>query len=310
MIKKIFFCWVILGMALPSYASSLNKIVAIVNGDVITQQELDKRKEIINQQQAKNNLPEVKTEQVLDSMIFALLQLQLAQRNGMQIDDAELDNIIAGIAKSNHMTIEQFKNAVQEHEGLSFKEYRDQFREQVLINRVQHRFLGRELAVNEEDINKVLRNPPKASGSPAQYHVADILIEMPDQASAKQVKEANNIATKVIKKLKQGIKIEQIEQEYGSQVHNNDLDWRRADELPALFAKEVTKMHKGQVIGPLKAPNGLHLIRLLDVQSVQSQPEKLTKEQAQEIAFRQKLAKRLKPWLEELRAAAYVKIIK
>jgi peptidyl-prolyl cis-trans isomerase SurA len=319
MTKKIFFCLLILlGMVFPVYAKAkaqgavaadLDKIVAIVNGDVITQRELDKKEAMISKQQPMTNDKVKFKAQVLDSMIYALLQLQLAQRNGIQVDGLALDNIISNIAKSNHITVDQLREAVQKHEGLSFKEYREQLREQVTITQVQQRFLGKEIVVNDQDIQKVLRNPPKTESAPAQYHVIDVLIETADNSSADQIEAANNIAKQVVMKLKQGVALAQIEQEYNL-VHSNDLGWRKIDELPTLFVKEITKMRAGQIIGPLKAPNGLHLIRLLEVHGAQPQSAKLTKEQAQELAFRQKLEEKLKPWLKELREAAYVKVVK
>ncbi|CAL7960793.1 peptidyl-prolyl cis-trans isomerase SurA [Gammaproteobacteria bacterium] len=321
MIKKYFFCLLVFLMfSLPtSYAvAHLDKIVAVVNGDVITQSELDKRITLISRQLAGNDAAAAALKasalrkQALDSLIDSLLQMQLAQRVGMQISNAEIDNVISNIAKNNHLTVEQLQKSLQEHEGLSVKEYREQIREQLLIGRVQQQYLGKDIIVSDKEVEKALLNPPKISNAPSQYHVADILIVLPENASLGQIKVATDIATKMAVKLKQGADIERTVKEYSTaeqQVQNTDLGVRKIDELPALFAKEVAKMQVGQLTDPIKAPNGLHLLKLLEAQGMQAQVAKFTKERAQEFVFHQKLEERLKPWLKELHEAAYVKII-
>ena len=323
MIKKYFFSALLFwAFSFPSYASitttaHLDKIVAIVNGDVITQSELNKRMTMLSHQMAGVNSttpkPSALRKLALDSLIDTLLQVQLAGRGGIQISDTEIDNVISNIAKNNHLTVEQLKQTLQEHEGLNFKEYREQLRDQILIGRVQQQALGRDVAVSEQEIQKVLRNPPKINNNaPAQYHVADILIALPDNASPDQIKAATATAHKVSTKLKQETDIEKVIKEFDTpkqQVQSTDLGVRKIDELPPLFAQEIAKMQVGQSTAPIKAPNGLHVLKLLEAQGAPPQNLKFTKERAQEFVFQQKLEKKLKPWLKELRDAAYVKII-
>jgi len=334
MIKKYFFGLLIfLVFSLPSYAKTvapktqkaskapktaaahLDKIVAIVNGDVITQSELNKRMTLISHQLAGNNPTTFKAsalrKQALDSLIDSLLQMQLAQRIGMQINDAEIDSVISNIAKNNHLSVEQLQKSLQEHEGLSIKEYQEQIREQLLIGRVQQQSLGKDIVVSDKEVKKALHNPPKINNIPAQYHVTDILVALPDNASPSQIKAVTVVATKIAAKLKQGADIERTVKEYNTteqRVQNTDLGVRKTDELPTLFAKEVANMQIGQITDPIKAPNGLHLLKLLEAQG-QPPAIKFTEERAREFVFHQKLEELLKPWLKELREAAYVKIV-
>lgn len=322
MIKKYFFNALLFCVfSFPNYARAakhLDKIIAIVNGDVITQSELNKRMTMLSHHLTGINSnapkPSALRKQALDSLIDTLLQVQFAERGGMQISGTEIDNVISNIAKNNHLTVEQLKQTLQEHEGLSFKEYREQLRDQILVGRVQQQALGRDIAVSEQEIQQVLRNPPKINNNaPAQYHVADILIALSDNVSPDQIKAATAIADKMSTKLKQGADIEKTVKEFDTpeqQVQNTDLGVRKIDELPALFAQEVAKMQVGQITAPIKAPNGLHLLKLLEAQgATPPQNLKFTKERAQEFLFQQKLEKKLKPWLKELRDAAYVRIL-
>ena len=299
----IFFIFLLSRYAVAAYSQQqLDKIAAVVNGDVITQSELDKRVALFSRQSPGSKVYMLR-KQVLDSLIDSLLQMQLAQNIGIQVANIEIDHAISDIAKNNQLTVEQLQKSLQEHEGIDIKEYREQIREQLLIARVQQQSLGKDIVVNDKEVEKVLRNPPKTSAVSAQYHVADVLIVLPDNASSSQVNAASDVVSQVIVKLKQGISIEQTEQ-----VQSIDLGVRKIDELPALFAKEVAKMQVGQVIGPIRAPNGLHLLKLLETQG-QQQEVKFTKERAREFVFHQKLEEKLKVLLKELRAKAYIKII-
>ncbi|HBS51563.1 MAG TPA: hypothetical protein DEA62_01025 [Coxiellaceae bacterium] len=302
----------------PSYvgavSADLDKIVAVVNSDVITQSELDKKTVMIKKQLSNAKTP-VLRQQVLDSIINNLLQLQLAKRSGMQVSDVELDGIIANIAKSNGLTVSQLKQSVQEREGISINDFRNQIREQVLISRVQQQSLGRDIVVSDKEVATVLHNPPKVDNTQAQYHVVDILFETSDDTSKDKLEKITKVAKQAATKLQRGISVDKVVKEsqgnFDAQIiQNNDLGWRKINELPTLFAKEITKMNINQVVGPLQAPNGVHLLKLLGMNSSSSQSTKITAEQAREIIYQRKLVEKIKPWLEGLRKAAYVKIIK
>lgn len=312
MIKKYFFCLLILlTFLLTSSAQSatierLNKIVAIVNSDVITQNELDKRIILINHQSQASNSAALR-KQALDSLIDSLLQMQFAKSIGITISEAEIDNAISDIAKKNNLTVEQLKKSLLEYEGLNFREYREQIREQILLGRVEQQVLGKDIVVSEQEVQDVMRHPPKSTHNNivAQYHVSDVLIELLN-------KDSSDIAMKIATKLKQGADIEKTIQEYninGQHITNQDLGIRKINELPTLFAKKIIGMQIGQTVGPIQAPNGLHVLKLLEAQGIQPKEAQFTKDRAQEFVFRQKLEKQLKPWLKELREAAYIKVI-
>ena len=312
MIKQIFYSLLVAAtLSAPSHAlqtkkttaSNLNKIVAIVNSDIITQNELEQRMAMLRRILPANS-PTLR-QQALDNLIDNSLQLQLAQRNGIQVSNAELNSIIANIAHKNQVTVATMKKTLQEQEGISFAEYREQLREQILINKVVQQFLGKDITISNQEVQKILKNPPKQPGATTKYHVADILIALPEDTTPTQLQAIKVIANKMAQKLKLGADIEKLIAENSKyNISNNDLGWRTSSELPELFAKEITKMRIKQTIGPLTAPNGLHFIQLL---GKQENTIKFTKEQAQEFLWQQKLSKRITPWLQELRAAAYIK---
>jgi peptidyl-prolyl cis-trans isomerase SurA len=293
-----------------------DKIIAVVNGDVITQSELNNKIAMFNRMAAQDkNMQNKNIRQLaLDSIIDSLLQLQAAQRIGLKVPDAELDDIVANVAKKNNLSVEQLKQALQEKEGINFKEYQRQIREQILINRAERAILGKDIAITDQEIAEILRNPPKmpANSMPtASYHVADILFELPDGVSAEKLKKTIAIAKKFAAQLKPNKDINALIQEYnmkGYDIKNVDLEWRKINELPNIFANVVVGMQRGQVSSPLIAPNGIHLLRLLEKQGDQVQQVKFSKDQAQEFLYQQKIQAKLKDWLKELRAKAYIKI--
>lgn len=323
---KIIFGVIILGLSLftnyvaQATSNPLDKIVVVVNSDVITQSELNKKMTRIKQRSSGDNAHVLSDsalrQKAIDELIDASLQLQLARRNGIQITDSDLNSVIANIAKSNNMTIEKLKEILPQQEGMTFMEFRNQLREQGLISRVQQRFLGGEVmaSITDKEVDAVLRNPPKLDNIPAQYHVVDVSFAIADGASKDQVDAVANAAKQMLVELRQGGDIEDAIKE--SQINfkeqiikSEDLGWRKIDDLPALFAKEVAAMKINQVVGPIKAPNGLHILKLLAIHGSPSVSGKLTRAQAGDIVFQRKLNDKLKPWLRELRETAYIKIM-
>lgn len=298
-------------------AAELDTIAAVVNTDVITKSELNKKVNTLKRQMANSSetIPNDSKlrQQVLDNIINSSIQLQLARHNNMQISNKELTQIITGIAKNNNMTLAEFKKVLLEKEGVNFKDFSEQIREQVLISRLQQQILGKGITVTDKEIEKVLSNPPKIPTMPVQYHVIDILLETPDDVSDKQLDKIKKTANQMLAKLKKGAVVDKVISDGeknldGQVIQQNDLGWRKKDELPELFAEEVVKLKVNQIAGPISAPNGLHLLILTGMNGNQMQAEKLTKEQAQEIVYREKLEQKLKPWLEDERSKAYIKI--
>ncbi len=294
----------------------LNKIVAVVNKDVITQHELDRRLALMKRQMASDNALEGMVslrQRTLDDLIDISLQLQLAKRTGIQITDKELNVVIANIAKSHNITLEKLKEVLPEQEGMSFTEFRNQLREQGIMAKLQQRELGRELSVDDKDIKAVLLNPPKIANTPPLYHVVDILFEV-EEGAQDRVDAVKNVAKKTLAVLQSNSDIEAVIKESQNSLKENikseDLGWRKINELPELFAQEVAKMKENQTVGPIQAPNGIHLLKLLAIRGSSVAAMKITKDQAADIAYRRKLADKLTPWLKELRETAYIKIIK
>jgi peptidyl-prolyl cis-trans isomerase SurA len=284
--------------------TKIDKIIAVVNSEIITQSEIDKKVKTLKLQFAASGIAAPSDEelhqQVLDKVIDDSLELQLAKRNNITIEDADVDQAIKMILKANKLDMSQLHEALAK-DGMTMAQLREQLREQIVIQKVQQQAFGKEVAVDESEIQSILRNPPKRPSAIDEYHVIDYLVPIPDKASPAQLQAAKDTAVQVADKITNKQKID------SKTVTTNDLGFRTLPALPSIFATSLMKMSAGSVSEPLEAPNGYHVLRLVAVKE-HAGNTKLTREQAQEIAYRQKVGERLNAWLKELRAGAYIKV--
>ncbi|MEJ2651338.1 MAG: SurA N-terminal domain-containing protein [Gammaproteobacteria bacterium] len=165
----------------------VDKIVAVVNDDVITSTELANRLHSIKEQLKNQSAPippdaDLKR-QVLDRMILASLQLQLADKNGIRVDDETLNRTIERIAQDNKLTLPQFRS-VLEREGYDFATFREDIRREITISRVQQRQVNDRITVTDQEIDNFLAAQRAHGNTGAEYHLAHILIAVPDAALA------------------------------------------------------------------------------------------------------------------------------
>jgi peptidyl-prolyl cis-trans isomerase SurA len=309
----IYFISCLLGCHLAVIAcAAVDKIVVTVDNTPIMQSELNKKIAMLRSR--GNNMDSGKLRQlVLDELIDTTLLLNLAHRRGITIGEKQLDMMIANIAKSNGITVAQLKDEVKNREHISFEEFRRQLRIQTLINEVQHQALGQEISISDQDIAAVLKSSNKMTEADTQYQLTDIIFTLPENISQTRLAAVNNLAKELAKKLQNKADIESSMEETRKKLQfgealviGKDMGWRRIVDLPEIFVQEVVKLQKiGQVIGPINAPNGLHLLRLNDLNSGARQ---LTKEQAANIAYAKKMTEKTAPFIKELRSKAYIKI--
>jgi len=249
----------------------LNRIAAIVNDQVITQTQLDNQVASIKKQMQQANIPvpnqRVLQRQVLDRMIDDAVQLQIAEKSNITISQAEMSNTIQNLAKQNNMSLQQFYSSV-EASGLTIKEFRDQMRRQLTIQKLQAQQISPRVSISEQEVNDVLHSM-HAKVMP-DYHVANILVALPATPSPSQIDQAKQKADAIMLRLNKGEKFEKVAAEASSgttALQGGDLGWRKLAELPTVFAKKVVTMQTGQIAGPIQTPNGFHIIKLLGIKN-------------------------------------------
>lgn len=246
----------------------LDKVVAIVNSDVITQGELNTQLTVVQAQLRASQVPLPSDQelqaQVLNHMIDEKIQLQTAERAGVEVDDEMLDQSIERVAARNQMTMAQFQQAL-EAEGLNYKNYREQIRKQITVDRILQREVKSRIEVTPQEVDKYLNSVAYAKQNIDEYHLSDILIALPEIPSSAQITAANQKAEAIISELKQGKSFAKLAaaQSAGSEaLQGGDLGWRRIEEIPTVFASQITTIKTGEIIGPIRAANGIHILML------------------------------------------------
>lgn len=309
--KKVLLCMVFSLMSFAVLAQSagqaqpLDKIVAVINSDVVTNSELQKQINIIKQQAQSANapLPDDATirKQVLDQLINQKLLMILAKRNKLEIDDQQLNSALSNIAARNNITLAQLP-AVVAKQGISYADFREQIRSQMMVQQVEQHALGASLVVTDQEVKNYLKQHPNSNAS---YDVQDILIPLNSSPSAQDIATAQKKATDLMQQLN-AAGADQSKILSAQNIEAADLGWRNLNDLPTIFAGRVATMKTGEVAGPVRAPNGFHILKLAGVKST-GQP--LTVNQVRQILFQGKAQAAIPPWLKQLRATAYVKIM-
>lgn len=274
LVKRIFFFILlscILAITTAQAIEPLDRIVAIVNNNVITQQQLAEQIEVTRQQLQAQNQPLPNTarlrQQVLNQMIDDELQQQLASNSGLKIDDAGLNKVIMDIAQRNGLTLEQLREKLQE-ENIPYTKYRQQIRKQLLINRLQQDAVAAKIIVSEQEITDMLAHMPKLPEQKPTYHVEDLLLAFPNNVSATEIAQLKQTALALLQQAKNGSSFQQLIAQASNaklSLSGGDLGWRTLNELPDLFQTAVAKLKVGEIAGPIQAANGFHLLRLIEL---------------------------------------------
>lgn len=269
----------LLGSSAHAQLQQLDRVVAIVDNDVIMQSQLDSRVRDIKQDIAKRGggqqLPpeDVLRKQVLERLILDDLQLQIGERSGIRVTDEELNEAIANIAQNNRMSDAQFRAALA-HDGTSYEEFRRRIREQIIISRVrQHRVADR-IQVSEQEVKNFLNSDLGKAQLSEEYHLANITIPVPQSANSQQIQQAYAQAMDTYQQLKNGAdfgKMAIARSASDNALEGGDMGWRQAAQLPPPFDRLLASMSAGDVTQPVRAPGGFILIKLVETRGHSSE---------------------------------------
>ncbi|MCP5420612.1 MAG: peptidylprolyl isomerase [Gammaproteobacteria bacterium] len=262
----------VFGPGSEASGQQLDTIVAVVDDDVITRSELDSAMASVTAQLRQRGTPapprDVLQKQILERLILGQLQVRAAERNGVVVDDQTLNATIEGLAQRNHLTLSQMRAAL-ERDGISYPQFREDIRNELLANRLRQRVVDSQINISEQEVDDQLNvSGPKPQGGGAQeYHIAQILIGVPDGATPDQIDAARQRIEQVREKLNHGADFasEAAAVSDGRQaLEGGDLGWRTPEQLPTLFADVVPRLKPGQVSEPIRSPSGFHLVKVLE----------------------------------------------
>lgn len=276
--KKInFFAAIALLVLLNSltvYAEVLDRIIAIVEDEVILESELNEEvHNIVRNLQANKVMippPFVLRKQVLERMVIDKLQKQFALRSGIRVSDAMLQGSMTDIARRNNLSLAQFR-AELEKQGMNFKDFQNNIRNEIIINQLRAREVSSRIKVTDREISHYLETQGEIGKNNVQYHLGHILIPIAEGASSSTIQKAKEIASKVVTDLQEGADFEHtaLSVSAGSQaLKGGDLGWRTIGEIPTLFVDYVSKMKEGDVADLIRSPSGFHIIKMLGLKGV------------------------------------------
>ena len=252
-------------------AETLNRVVAVVNDDVILESELSSRETMIvdqlRQQQAQLPSRPSLRKQVLDRLVLENLQLQLAERSGIRVDDETLNSNLRNLAKQNGMTLTEFRE-VLEKDGFDYAAFREEFRDQIIMNRVRQEMVDKRVQVTEQEVDQLLASAASFNDQDREYRLAHILVSVPEAASPEQVQAARKRAEDILSRLSAGADFEQIaiaESDGQQALSGGDLGWRKTGQLPSFFTNVVGQLERGQVSELIRSPSGFHIVKIMDI---------------------------------------------
>jgi len=249
----------------------LDQVVAIVDDDVIMASELRERVQSITQtlQTRGAELPpeDVLIRETLDRLILESLQLQLAQRVGVRISDAQLNAAMERVAAQNRMSLEEFRQAL-EAQGESFTAMREQVRREMLIQQVQRGNVNQRIQLSEQEVENFLESSEGQKLVQPEYRVLHALLPLDPEASEVEVQAAREHVQSLLRRIRAGEDFGEVVSASGGEYTftGGDLGWRKLEDMPSLFADVAPELDKGETSDPIRSPSGWHLVHMADRQ--------------------------------------------
>ncbi|MCP4702333.1 MAG: molecular chaperone SurA [Gammaproteobacteria bacterium] len=255
----------------------LDRIIAVVNDEVIVNTMLQAELATIEAdlRRRKTRLPPrpVLEKQMLDRMIIERIQLQLAKRTGIRVDDNALNPALRELAADNGLSLEDFRSALED-EGYQYVRFRENIREQMIIQRLRQRHVVNRINVTQREIDNFLANQVKQGKVSKRYHLYHILIAVPEAPSPETIQEKREKAYEVLKKLREGANFQETAISYSDSsqaLQGGDLGWRKAGAIPSLFMDAVPNLKVDEVSEPIRNASGFHIIKLAGQQGEEQQ---------------------------------------
>ncbi len=274
-LTKQFLSVLVLASTLPQLATAaevqLDKIEAVVNKELILSSDMInlKRDLITRYQDSGQALPDPKNidKQILDKLISDKLQLQIAERIGLRISDAQLDQTITEIAKKQNKTLNELRADI-EASGTNYKAFVANIRDELTINEVRQVQVRRRINISDQEIQQVVDRIKEQGEQTTEFHFAHILLKLSPEASEEKRTAVTNEANSLVEKIENGADIKQLaiaNSEGPKALEGGDWGWRKLDSIPSLFVENLQESNKkGDIIGPFNTRMGVHIIQVLD----------------------------------------------
>ncbi len=269
---------VIMQFALSSLAASvslaevalLDRVVAIVDDNIVLQSELEQRTANIYHQikQSGTEPPEAEVvkKQVLERLILERLQLNIGDKAGVRIADQEIDQTIARIAASKNISVEEYIAQISAS-GETITRIRQEIENEMIIMQVQQGSVMRGIQISEQELNNFLNSEEGKLVSSPDVLISQILLSAPSTATVNELENIKTKLSKITQQLSEGADFKQLaiaNSDDQSALEGGDLGWRKLAQLPILFSEAIEKLEPGQVSDPIRSGAGFHLLKLYE----------------------------------------------
>ena len=268
-------------------AKVVDSIQVVVNDEVITRNEVAGRLVQVTQNMKARNAqmpdPATMERQVLEAMIVERAQLQLAKEMGVKVDDRTLDATIGRIAENQKLSVQDMRNQM-EKEGMPFSQFREDIRNEIMMQRLREHEVDSKIQVSEAEIDTYMAATKAAEADRIEVDISQILVRVPENASPEQIAARAARAEEVMRQLRTGADFARMASTYSDApdaLKGGEIGWRDADRLPPMFSTELRKLEAGQVTPVLKTNVGFHILKLAGKRPLGGETEKSVVEQTQ-----------------------------
>ena len=251
----------------------LDGVAAIVNEGVVLKSQLNEQLETINERAAAQGMQlppaDVLQEQLLERLILAEIQLQRADRIGLNVADEMLNRAIANIAQENGVPFEDMPRLLAE-DGIDYGEFRRQLREEITISNLRTIEVGDSINVSEREIEQCVADLEGNVVANSEYSLSHILFTMSEGASAAEVQEVEDLANQVYAQIQNGADFREMAVRYSAgptALEGGALGWMQGQQVPTLFTDVLQDMGKGDVAAPIRAASSFHIVKVDDLRS-------------------------------------------
>lgn len=259
----------------------LDRVAVIVDQGVVLESEVQALISDVKRNAQANNqsLPSDRAlrTQAIERLIIKSLQLQMAERMGIQISDPQLEQTISNIAANQNVTLETLRRQL-EIEGIAYEDYREDIREEVIMGEVRRANVRRRVYITEQEINTLLELMEQQGAEQAEYNLGHILIGLPSDPTDEDIAAARDRADKVISLLKSGSDFKKIAIASSSgneALEGGEMGWLNINAMPTLFAEAIQGKEKDALVGPIRSGAGFHILKVIDTRGI----EKVTVEE-------------------------------
>lgn len=256
---------------LSTNGSLLDRIAAVVNDGIVLNSELDEQtEEVVGRLRQQNTeLParNVLRRQVLERLVVEEIQMQRADKLGIQVSDEMLNGALDDVARRNNMSFADLPRTL-EKQGIDYRTYRDDVRRQMTLQLLRQRDVIGRINISPRELDQAMARQSNGPDQNGEYNVSHILISVPVTATPEQIQAREARAREVYDKAKGGEEFSQLAVTYSESTTNiegGSLGWRKGSQLPSIVSEQIARMKAGDISEPIRTPSGYHLFRLNEV---------------------------------------------